>query len=225
VSHDNSDVGGRQSAAAIPAPQAGVVEQASAASEQTPALGRSDASPETGLVASGAAHQIADRVAREAGALAAHAAGRSEGPTFSVRHESPVKVLHIQLQPADLGTVTVRMAVKDNALSVDLEVGQGDTAHLLQRDREALIAMLRSAGYLIEGLDVRLADQAAANAQIISGQGNAQAQGGSHSGSSGSEARSSGERPQDERRNPSFGDRNNEDEQAGRADRRGGVYI
>ena len=127
-------------------------------------IARSDALVNTSAAGGAVAHQIADRVASEAGTLTAQA-GRPDAPTFAVKHESAVKVLHIQLQPDGLGTVTIRMSVKDQALRLDLEVGRGETAHLIQRDRETLSALLRSAGYMIDGVDVRVADPSGANAQ------------------------------------------------------------
>ena len=193
--------------------------------EQAAPVARSDALVNAGLAGGGVAQQIADRVAGEAGTLVTQAA-RSDAPAFGVRHESPVKVMHIQLQPEGLGIVTIRMSVKDQALRLDLEVGRGETAHLIQRDREALSALLRSAGYLIDGVDVRVADPGSANAQIGNTQANTQMQGGGQSGSSQAEARSPGARPQDERGNNAFGnERNGEDEQAGQTARRGGIYI
>jgi len=188
-------------------------------------IGRSDALVNGSFAGGGVAHQIADRVASEASTLAAQT-GRPDAPTFAVKHEPAVKVLHIQLQPAGLGTVTIRMSVKDQTLRLDLEVGRGETAHMIQRERETLSALLRSAGYVIDGVEVRIADQGGANAQTGSGQANTQMQGGGQSGSSQAEGRSSGERPQDERRNNSFGDgRNGEDDKTGQTARGSGIYI
>ena len=210
------------------APEALAGEQASPA--QAAPIGRSDVLVNASLAGGGVAHQIADRVASEAGTLTAQT-GRPGAPTFGVKHEPAVKVLHIQLQPDGLGTVTIRMSVKDQSLRLDLEVGRGETAHLIQRDRETLSALLRSAGYLIDGVDVRIADPAGANAQTGSGQANTPMQGGGQSGSSQAEGRSPGERSQDgrsqnERGNNAFGNgRNGDDEQAGHAARSSGVYI
>lgn len=196
-----------------------------APSQQAAPIGRSDALVNAGVAGGGVAHQIADRVASEASTLTAQT-GRPDAPAFAVKHESAAKVLHIQLQPEGLGTVTLRMSVKDQALRLDLEVGRGETAHLIQRDRETLAALLRSAGYLIDGVDVRIADPADANAQTGGGQANTPMQGGGQSGSSQAEARSSGERPQAERRNNAFGNGSNgEDEQAGHTARGSGIYI
>jgi flagellar hook-length control protein FliK len=72
--------------------------------------------------------------------------------------DAPVKVLLIQLQPADLGTVTIRMSLKENALELHIETSQQDTAQRLQQDQDSLSKVLRSAGYLIDGVAIRAAD-------------------------------------------------------------------
>jgi flagellar hook-length control protein FliK len=191
-------------------------------------ISRSDALISTSFAGGAVAHQIADRVASEAGTLTTQA-GRPDAPAFAVKHEAAAKVLHLQLQPEGLGTVTIRMSVKDQALRLDLEVGRGETAHMIQRDRDALSALLRSAGYMIDGVEVRVADAGGANAQGGNGQANTPMHGGGQSGSSQPEGRSPGERSQDgrnERGNNAFGSgRNGEDEQARHTARSGGVYI
>jgi hypothetical protein len=117
------------------------------------------------------------------------------------------------------------MSVKDNALRLDLEAGRGDTVRLIQRDQDALSTMLRSAGYLIEGMEVRLADQVSAGSQSSWGQANGQAQGG-QSGPSQQDNRSLGERHSREQSHNPFSQRGQgDDEQAGRTGGRGGVYI
>jgi chemotaxis protein MotD len=184
---------------------------------------RSDALLNTGL-GSGVTQQIAQRIVSETGTPAAETAGRPDAPALVVKHDSPVKILHIQLQPAELGTVTIRMAVKDGALRLELEAGRSDTAQLIQRDREALSALLRSAGYLIDGVDVRMADPSA-GAAPGGNQAGMQMQGG-HSGSSQAQAQLPGERHHEGHRHNPFGNGSNgEDEQAGRSAGRGGVYI
>jgi chemotaxis protein MotD len=185
-----------------------------------PVIGRANSDlPSGGLV-----QQIASRVANETSTTVVEAA-RSAPASFTVKPESAVKVLHLQLQPADLGTVTIRMAVKDNTLRLDLEVGRGETAHLIQRERDTLSALLRSAGYSIDALDIRLAEQTGAGTPGGGGQSGLQMQGG-QSGSSQAETRFSGERPRDERRENSFGNQNSGDEdQTGQASGRGGIYL
>ena len=128
-------------------------------------IARSDALINTSFAGGTVAQQIADRVASEAGTLTQ--AGRPDAPAFGVKHESAAKVLHIQLQPEGLGTVTIRMSVKDQALRLDLEVGRGETAHLIQRDRDTLSALLRSAGYMIDGVEVRVVTDAGGAARRV----------------------------------------------------------
>lgn len=191
-------------------------------------IARSDALINTSIAGGAVAHQIADRVASEARTLTAQA-GRPDAPAFGVKHEAAAKVLHLQLQPEGLGTVTIRMSVRDQALRLDLEVGRGETAHLIQRDRDTLSALLRSAGYMIDGVEVRFADAGGASAQGGNGQANTPMHGDGQSGSSQPEGRSPGERSPDgrnERGNNAFGSgRNGEDEQARHSARSGGVYI
>ncbi len=70
-----------------------------------------------------------------------------------------VKVLTIQLQPADLGTVTVRMRLKADTMEVEVAADRRATARLIDGDRDTLASLLRSAGYHVEGLTVRAVDQ------------------------------------------------------------------
>lgn len=141
---------------------------------------------------------------------------------------APVKVLHIQLQPAELGTVTVRMSLKENALQLDLEVSRGETAQLLQRDKEALSSLLRSAGYLVEGMDVRVsADSGAQGPQSATGGTHTgpQMQGGGQPGSSHADARSPGGRSEGTERGTSGDGRYENDGQVAEPSRGGGVYV
>ena len=104
--------------------------------------------------------QVAEGIRSELGS-----AGET-GPTWSSSAsatakpyaDAPVKVLVIQLQPADLGVVTVRMSLKEDALDLHIEASQQDTAQRLQQDQDSLSKVLRSAGYLIDGVAIRAAD-------------------------------------------------------------------
>lgn len=216
--------GGRREPSPIEEMQA-VADATSGAAERASVAGRADVVVNAG-VAPVFTQQIADRVISEATTLAAPPAGQPDASAFHLKHESALKVLHIQLQPADLGVVTIRMSVKDNALRLDLETGRAETAGLIQRDRDALSALLRSAGYLIDGMEVRVADPNAAGAPNGSGPSNTPMQGGGQSGSWHAEGRSSGERRQDGRDSNPFGNgRAGENEQAVHPARNGGIYI
>jgi chemotaxis protein MotD len=197
----------------VDAPPAG---DPSPASVPTDATGR--AAP-----ASAPVQYLASRIASEAssGLFGASRTAAAEAASFNAA--SPVKVLHIQLQPADLGTVTVRLSLKAQALQLDLEVGRDHTAHLIQREREALSTLLRSAGYVMESLDVKIMSQGSSPA--AGNHSGMQMAGGGQSGSPQADTGSPGARPQQERPD-NFGSRPNaEDEQAGRPARRGDIYV
>jgi chemotaxis protein MotD len=88
-----------------------------------------------------------------------------------------VKVLRLQLQPADLGTITIRVSLREDALDIRLEASRRGTADMLQRDQEALARLLSSAGCRLDGMVVtvssadgtQLADGRAAAFQSTAG--------------------------------------------------------
>jgi flagellar hook-length control protein FliK len=63
-----------------------------------------------------------------------------------------LKVLHLELKPANLGSVTVRIELKDNAVTVHLETQRRETLAAIERERDALMNSLSSAGYKVEGI-------------------------------------------------------------------------
>jgi flagellar hook-length control protein FliK len=66
--------------------------------------------------------------------------------------EGVVKVLSIELKPANLGAVTVRIALKDNAVTVHIEAQRGETLAVIERERDALESALKTAGYSVDGI-------------------------------------------------------------------------
>ena len=62
------------------------------------------------------------------------------------------KVLHLELKPASLGSVTVRIALKDNVVTLHLEAQRSDTLAAIERDRDALAGALKSAGYAVDSI-------------------------------------------------------------------------
>jgi chemotaxis protein MotD len=132
------------------------------------------------------ARQIGDEVAR---VLA------SDAPRPALAHtetRSPVgklKVLHIQLQPESLGTVTVRMEMKADVLELRIDAARADTAELIQRDRDVLTSLIRAAGYSADDASIRVThgDPAMAVATAASA-GDAQ------TGSSGNGSQTAGDR-------------------------------
>jgi flagellar hook-length control protein FliK len=102
-------------------------------------------------------HQVAGQIV--AGALAIQ---REEAQPVAALAAKPlassvVKILHLELQPEDLGTITIRMSLKQDALDIRVEASRYDTACMLQRDQDSLAKILTSAGYRIDGMTVATA--------------------------------------------------------------------
>jgi hypothetical protein len=99
-------------------------------------------------------HQVAGQIV--AGALAIQ---REEAQPIAALAAKPlassvVKILHLELQPEDLGTITIRMSLKQDALDIRVEASRYDTACMLQRDQDSLAKILTSVGYRIDGMTV-----------------------------------------------------------------------
>ena len=64
-------------------------------------------------------------------------AGPAAAPAPSTQSQ-PVKVVTIQLNPAELGTLTVRISLRNDALELQVETSRRDTARMVEADRDAL---------------------------------------------------------------------------------------
>jgi chemotaxis protein MotD len=89
---------------------------------------------------------VSDQIAAEVRAEVA-ADGLGERSSDGV-----LKVLQIELKPANLGSVTVRIALKDNQITLHLETQRRETLAAIERDRDALAGALSSAGYTVDGI-------------------------------------------------------------------------
>lgn len=147
--------------------------------------------------------QIADRVAAELASIE-NLSGTplTSATTTSISPQGSVlKILHIKLEPENLGTVTVRLSLKDDALQMQLEASRPETADLLSRDRDALSNLMRSAGYSIDATTVAASarpdsgSNAGTNASL-GGQSQADSSAQSQQGSAGSEQRGNDARNQ-----------------------------
>lgn len=112
------------------------------------------------------ASQIADHVI--AAAPTSDPAGQAGAVPEMAAMKPAIKVLSIQLQPADLGTITVRMELKDSELKLHVEADRADTADLIRGDQDTLSRLLRSAGFAIDPSAIRVVegDRVAASQQL-----------------------------------------------------------
>ena len=95
--------------------------------------------------------QVAERIATEVLAGADSGSG-SLAAARKAPSPSALKVLSIELQPVELGTVRVRMSLRDDAMVVEITADRQETARLLQQDREALSRLLQGSGVGADGL-------------------------------------------------------------------------
>jgi len=106
-----------------------------------------------GTIQSGAApqspaQQVADAIL---GQIPRGMAGAMPG---TVAGEGPLRLLTLQLHPADLGTVLVRMRLRDGQLELSLHASREETAHLLREGGEVLGDLLRQGGYQPERVTI-----------------------------------------------------------------------
>ena len=144
-------------------------------------------------------HQAAERIISELKGTDAPAANASQ-PGRPDTAAQPVRVLHIQLTPPELGLLTVRLTLRENALDIKLEADEQRTVQMLEADRGKLGDMLRSAGYIVDALAVApppVADKATASFTLPPSAGDtlAQSGGGSQPGGAQPDAQR-GQQPQ-----------------------------
>lgn len=110
--------------------------------------------------------------------------------------DKPVRILTLQLDPPDLGAVTVRMRLAGDAVEVRLTADKYETTQILQKERGTLSDAMQSAGYKfdIASIDHSRAGDANSNPGQQQGQSEHRQSQQSHAGSqfdSGSSGRSS----------------------------------
>ncbi len=70
---------------------------------------------------------------------------------------SSLKTLDLQLDPQDLGAVSIRLNLSATGLTVEVQASQAATADLLEKDRRALTDGLNGAGYAVSGVEISFA--------------------------------------------------------------------
>lgn len=127
--------------------------------------------------------QLGERLAGEARGLASsrtqpagHAAEMQAQPGQQ-QAGGPVRVLHIQLHPAELGSVSVRMRLVGDGIEVHMRASDARTVQMLQNDSEALTGVLRAAGYRPEVVTLQIGSADAGGGQTLQGGGQQSAAG------------------------------------------------
>lgn len=60
---------------------------------------------------------------------------------------APTKLLHLELRPVELGTITVKLRLSQGGMEMRIEASKAETATMLGQDKEALREIIRASGY------------------------------------------------------------------------------
>ncbi|MGO4526285.1 flagellar hook-length control protein FliK [Microvirga sp. 2MCAF35] len=71
-----------------------------------------------------------------------------------------LRVLDLQLKPAELGLVTIRMRLSGDSIEMEIQAQHEDTAELLRNDADKLSSLLRVSGYRPDAITIQSADSA-----------------------------------------------------------------
>ncbi len=93
-----------------------------------------------------------------AGATGLAPGAAAPDPTAALTQSAlgPVKTLNLQLEPPNLGTVTITLNLSAGGLDVQMAASQSSTMSLIEKDKDALSNQLRQSGYSVAGIAVTL---------------------------------------------------------------------
>jgi chemotaxis protein MotD len=104
-------------------------------------------------------HRIASAVKLDLQSVENPSKATGAAQTVSVKaSESVLRVLNLQLHPADLGAVTIKMRLAGDGLEMELHVEREETAQLLRSDTEKLSSLLRGSGYRPDTISIHVSD-------------------------------------------------------------------
>ncbi|MGX5777378.1 flagellar hook-length control protein FliK [Methylorubrum zatmanii] len=170
--------------------------------------------------------QIVDAVTAQLTAVAPAPQAR---PTALPAEAGPLKILTLQLQPAELGTVLVRMRLQDGRLEMNLRTSREETAERLRKEGGLLSGLLREAGYQADAVTIEAGGAGSAGDFSSRGQGAASFQapaGGQRDRQPGEAAPDhSGRRPSPQRDEAALPTEEKDHETVSRGRDRGGLYL
>jgi chemotaxis protein MotD len=94
--------------------------------------------------------KIVDRMASDLTAVASPEGTHAEAPSQEMAKPAesrPVRMMTLELDPPNLGSVTIKMRLAGDSVEVHLTADRLETTHLLRQERGALSDAMQSAGY------------------------------------------------------------------------------
>jgi flagellar hook-length control protein FliK len=86
---------------------------------------------------------------------------------------APTKILHIELRPVELGSITVKLRLSQGGMEIRLEASRAETAQMLANDKDALREVIKASGYSIDAVSVETVHIDAPASDRQAGQDNA----------------------------------------------------
>ncbi|MGD0641386.1 MAG: flagellar hook-length control protein FliK [Roseiarcus sp.] len=149
-----------ESQGAAPPDQSAGLGSAAVGANASPSAVNAGISPAVAVIGPIACDQLADSLAAEASTLSSQATPSGATSAAGVGKAQAVKELQIQLNPADLGAVSVKMRIAGGQLSVVMEVAKSSTLQSIESERDAIANRL---GLSAQSLEILMSKPTATN--------------------------------------------------------------
>lgn len=67
---------------------------------------------------------------------------------------SPTKILHLELRPVELGSLTVKMRLTQGGMEIRIEADKAETARMLANDKDALREVVKKSGFSVDAVSI-----------------------------------------------------------------------
>jgi len=67
---------------------------------------------------------------------------------------APTKILHLELRPVELGSVTVKMRLAQGGMEIRIEADKAETARMLANDKDALREVVKQSGFSVDAVSI-----------------------------------------------------------------------
>ena len=121
---------------------------------------------EVGSLPSGTLHQMARAILDDVAGISEPQVASFQGDgvnrvAIARASGGVLRVLNLQLNPVELGLVTIKMRLAGDSLEMELQVEKEETAELLRNDAEKLSGLLRTSGYRPDVITIQSTDTTA----------------------------------------------------------------
>ena len=67
---------------------------------------------------------------------------------------APTKILHLELRPVELGSLTVKMRLAQGGMEIRIEADKAETARMLANDKDALREVVKQSGFSVDAVSI-----------------------------------------------------------------------